>query len=76
LFFKLQGATPNTLSESVDVIKEIVKKHSGDNIWPASTQEELELRQMLRLWGLWTTSWTMMRKQRPRADIPTSPQAM
>ncbi|KAI0276801.1 hypothetical protein BGY98DRAFT_1090140 [Russula aff. rugulosa BPL654] len=42
LFFKLQGATPGALSESVEVVKKIVKKHGGENFWPARTQEEAE----------------------------------
>lgn len=42
LFFKLQGATPSALSESVEVVKKAVKKHGGDNFWPARTQEEAE----------------------------------
>ncbi|KAN0118676.1 FAD-linked oxidase-like protein [Russula decolorans] len=42
LFFKLQGATPAALSESVEVAKKTVKKHGGDNFWPARTQEEAE----------------------------------
>jgi len=42
LFFKLQGATPGALSESVEVVKKIVKKHGGDKFWPARTQEEAE----------------------------------
>ncbi len=42
LFFKLQGATPGALSESVEVVKEIVKKHGGIKFWPARTQEEAE----------------------------------
>ena len=39
-FFKPQGATPGTLSESVEVVKKTVKKHGGDNFWPARNQEE------------------------------------
>jgi D-lactate dehydrogenase (cytochrome) len=42
LFFKLQGATPGALSESLEVVKDIVKKHGGINFWPARTQEEAE----------------------------------
>lgn len=42
LFFKLQSATPGALSESVEVVKKIVKKHGGDNFWPAKTQTEAE----------------------------------
>jgi D-lactate dehydrogenase (cytochrome) len=42
LFFKLQGATPGALSESVEVVKKIVRKHGGDQFWPAKTQEEAE----------------------------------
>jgi len=42
LFFKLQGATPAALSESVEVVKKIVKKHGGDKFWPAKTREEAE----------------------------------
>jgi D-lactate dehydrogenase (cytochrome) len=42
LFFKLQGATPGALSESIEVVKKTVKKHGGDNFWPARTQEEAE----------------------------------
>ena len=42
LFFKLQGATPGALSESMEVVKKIVKKHGGDKFWPAKTQEEAE----------------------------------
>ena len=42
LFFKLQGATPGALSESIEVVKRTVKKHGGDNFWPARTQEEAE----------------------------------
>ena len=42
LFFKLQGATPGALSEAVDVVKRIVKKHGGDKYWPAQSEEEAE----------------------------------
>jgi D-lactate dehydrogenase (cytochrome) len=42
LFFKLQCATPGALSESVEVVKKIVRKHSGDKFWLAKTQEEAE----------------------------------
>ena len=42
LFFKLQGATPGALSESVVVVKKIVRKHGGDKFRPAKTQEEAE----------------------------------
>jgi hypothetical protein len=42
LFFKLQGATPGALSESVEVAKKIVRKHGGDKFWPAKVQEEAE----------------------------------
>jgi D-lactate dehydrogenase (cytochrome) len=42
LFFKLQSATPGALSESVEVVKKIVKRHGGDNFWPAKTQTEAE----------------------------------
>jgi D-lactate dehydrogenase (cytochrome) len=42
LFFKLQSATPGALSESVEVVKKIVKKYGGDKFWPAKTQEEAE----------------------------------
>jgi D-lactate dehydrogenase (cytochrome) len=42
LFFKLQGATPGALSEAVDVVKKLVKKHGGDKFWPAKTHEEAE----------------------------------
>jgi D-lactate dehydrogenase (cytochrome) len=42
LFFKLQGPTPGALSEAVEVVKKIVKKHGGDKFWPAKTQEEAE----------------------------------
>jgi D-lactate dehydrogenase (cytochrome) len=42
LFFKLQGATPGSLSESVEVVKKIVKKHGGDKFLPARTEEEAE----------------------------------
>ncbi|KAI9456006.1 lactate dehydrogenase D, isoform CRA_d [Russula earlei] len=40
IFFKLQGATPSALSESVEVAKEIVKTHGGDKFYFAKTQEE------------------------------------
>jgi len=42
LFFKLQRAPPGSLSESVEVVKKIVKKHGGDKFWPARTEEEAE----------------------------------
>jgi D-lactate dehydrogenase (cytochrome) len=42
LFFKLQGATPASLAEAVDVVKRIVKKHGGDKFWPAQNEEEAE----------------------------------
>ncbi|KAI9452798.1 FAD-binding domain-containing protein [Lactarius psammicola] len=42
LFFKLQGATPGALSEAVDVVKRIVRKHGGDKFWPAQSEEEAE----------------------------------
>jgi len=42
LFFKLQGPTPGALSEAVDVVKRIVKKHGGDKFWPAKNEEEAE----------------------------------
>ncbi|KAI0299658.1 FAD-linked oxidase-like protein [Multifurca ochricompacta] len=42
LFFKLQGATPGALAESVDIVKTIVKKHGGDKFWPAKNNEEAE----------------------------------
>ncbi|KAI9430533.1 FAD-binding domain-containing protein [Lactarius indigo] len=42
LFFKLQGATPGALSEAVDVVKRVVKKHGGDKFWPAQSEEEAE----------------------------------
>ena len=45
LFFKLQGPTPGALSEAVDVVKHIVKKHGGDKFWPAKNEEEAE-----RMW--------------------------
>lgn len=45
LFFKLQGPTPGALSEAVDVVKRIVKKHGGDKFWPAKNEEEAE-----RMW--------------------------
>ena len=42
LFFKLQGATPGALSESVEMVKKIIKKHGGDKYWPAKTKEEAD----------------------------------
>lgn len=42
LFFRLQGSTPGTLAESVEVVKKVVKKHGGDKFWPAKTEEEAE----------------------------------
>ena len=54
LFFKLQGATPGALSESVDVVKKIVRKHGGDRFWPAKTQEEAEAVWTDRKNGLYT----------------------
>jgi D-lactate dehydrogenase (cytochrome) len=54
LFFKLQGATPGALSESVEVVKKIVRKHGGDRFWPAKTQEEAEAVWTDRKNGLYT----------------------
>ena len=42
LFFKLQGETPASLAESVDVVKRIVKKNGGDKFWSAQNEEEAE----------------------------------
>ena len=39
LFFKLQGATPASLAEAVNMVKYIVKKHGGDKSWPAQNEE-------------------------------------
>ncbi|KAH9954938.1 FAD-linked oxidase-like protein [Russula dissimulans] len=55
LFFKVQGTTPSALTESVDVIKKIVKKHGGDKFWPAKTQEEAEAIWTDRKNGLYST---------------------
>jgi D-lactate dehydrogenase (cytochrome) len=55
LFFKLQGATPGALSESLEVVRKIVKKHGGDNFWPARTQEEAEAIWTDRKNGLYST---------------------
>jgi D-lactate dehydrogenase (cytochrome) len=55
LFFKLQGATPGALSESLEVVKKTVKKHGGDNFWPARTQEEAEAIWTDRKNGLYST---------------------
>jgi D-lactate dehydrogenase (cytochrome) len=55
LFFKLQGATPGALSESIEVVRKIVKKHGGDNFWPARTQEEAEAIWTDRKNGLYST---------------------
>lgn len=55
LFFKLQGATPGALSESVEVVKKAIKKHGGDNFWPATTQEEAEAIWTDRKNGLYST---------------------
>lgn len=54
LFFKLQGATPGALSESVEVVKKIVRKHGGDRFWPAKTPEEAEAVWTDRKNGLYT----------------------
>ena len=54
LFFKLQGATPGALSESVEVVKRIVRKHGGDRFWPAKTQGEAEAVWTDRKNGLYT----------------------
>ena len=42
LFFKLQGSTPASLAETIDMVKRIVKKHGGDKFWPAQNEEEAE----------------------------------
>ena len=42
LFFNLQGATPASLAEAVDVVQRIVKKHEGDKFWHAQNEEEAE----------------------------------
>jgi len=55
LFFKVQGATPSALSDSMDIIKKIVKKHGGDKFWPAKTQEEAETMWTDRKNGLYST---------------------
>jgi len=55
LFFKLQSATPGALSESVEVVKKIVKKHGGDNFSPAKTQEEAEAIWMDRKNGFYSS---------------------
>ena len=39
LFFKLQGATPASLAEAVDMVQRIVKKHGGDKFWSAQNEE-------------------------------------
>ena len=55
LFFKLQSATPGALTESVEVVKKIVKKHGGDNFWPAKTQGEAEAIWMDRRNGFYSS---------------------
>ena len=54
LFFKLQGPTPGALSEAVDVVKRIVKKHGGDKFWPAQNEEEAEAMWMDRKLGFYS----------------------
>ncbi|KAH8992583.1 FAD-linked oxidase-like protein [Lactarius hatsudake] len=54
LFFKLQGATPGALSEAVDVVKRVVKKHGGDKFWPAQSEEEAEAVWMDRKVGFYS----------------------
>jgi len=55
LFFKLQGATPGALSEAVDVVKRIVRKHGGDKFWPAQSEEEAEAMWTDRKVGFYST---------------------
>jgi D-lactate dehydrogenase (cytochrome) len=51
LFFKLQSPTPGMLSKAVEVIKKIVKKHGGNKLWPAKTQEDAKV-----VWTDWKNS--------------------